>query len=132
MRIEHIAIWTERLELLKDFYVKYFEAQVDADYFNPKKNFRSYFLSFSSGSRLELMQMPTIPPTKDDPYQQFRGIIHFAFEVRRKEEVDQLTEDLAQAGFEVVGQPRMTGDGYYESVIFDPDHNRVEIAFKPS
>lgn len=130
MRIEHIAIWTEQLETLKDFYVKYFDAKIDADYFNPKKNFRSYFLSFASGSRLELMHMPDIPATKDDPYQQYRGIIHMAFEVMKQEEVDHLTQRLSEDGYEVVGAPRMTGDGYYESVIFDPDKNRIEIAYK--
>lgn len=129
MKIEHIAIWTYELEKLKDFYCRYFTAQVDAHYRNEKKNFESYFLSFQQGSRLELMTMPNIPNSQNDVYDQFTGIIHLAFATQTQGEVDQLTERLAKDGYEVVGQPRVTGDGYYESVILDPDKNRIEIAY---
>ena len=127
MKIEHIAIWVEDLEQMRDFYEKYFEAQAGERYHNPKKEFYSYFLSFSEGCRLELMKMPIIPASKNDVYKQFMGIIHFAVTVGSKEKVDELTEVLRADGFEVIGEPRMTGDGYYESVILDPEGNRVEI-----
>lgn len=127
MKIEHIAIWTHDLEKLKGFYVKYFHAQPGERYFNPKKNFSSYFLSFQGGSRLELMNMPGIPQSRSDPYEQFTGFIHIAISVGSKEAVNQLTELLRQDGFKIAGEPRTTGDGYYESVVLDPDGNRLEI-----
>lgn len=127
MQIEHIAIWTADIERLKHFYVNYFNAKVGNKYINIKKGFESYFLSFDTGCRLEIMQMPGIPGTVNDIYKQFTGLIHFAVSVGSKEQVDMLTERLRKDGYEVVGEPRLTGDGYYESVILDADGNRVEI-----
>jgi lactoylglutathione lyase len=129
MMIEHVAIWTHQLENLREFYIKYFQAQSNEKYVNPKKEFSSYFLSFETGCRLELMQMPTVPNSQNDVYQQFTGFVHLAFSVGSKEKVDLLTERLRNGGFEIVGEPRTTGtgDGYYESVVLDPDRNRIEI-----
>jgi lactoylglutathione lyase len=127
MKIEHIAIWSKDIERLKDFYSYYFHTQASEKYFNPKKNFQSYFLSFENGCRLELMQMPGIPDSHNDPHVQFMGLIHIAISVGSKGAVDTLTEQLRKDGFEIVGEPRTTGDGYYESVILDPDGNRMEI-----
>ncbi|MES2517097.1 MAG: VOC family protein [Bacteroidota bacterium] len=127
MHIEHIAIWTNQLEILKDFYVKYFKAKSNDKYHNPTKAFTSYFLTFEKGARLEIMQMPNISVASDNIYQQFTGLTHFAVSVGSKEIVDSLTEKFREDGFEVVGEPRTTGDGYYESVILDPDKNRIEI-----
>ncbi len=127
MKIEHIAIWTRDLEKMKDFYVRFFEAVPNEKYTNTKKNFHSYFLSFQAGARLELMQMPNIPDHKNDVLNQYLGIIHMAFSVGSKEKVDQLTEILRSENYKVVGEPRTTGDGYYESVVLDPEGNRLEI-----
>ena len=127
MKIEHLAIWVDDLELMKRFYEHYFEAQAGELYHNPRKNFTSYFLSFQEGCRLELMHMPNIPGNINAWEDQYRGIIHFAVSVGSKTKVDQLTEDLRQAGYSVVGEPRTTGDGYYESVVLDPENNRIEI-----
>jgi lactoylglutathione lyase len=127
MKIEHIAIWAKDIEKLKNFYANYFQASVGLKYFNAKKNFESYFLSFDSGCRLEVMQMPGIPESKNDALQQFTGIIHFAISVESKEIVDTLTERLRNDGYKIVGEPRTTGDGYYESVVLDPEGNRIEI-----
>lgn len=127
MRIEHLAIWVRNLELMQSFYVKYFDGKSNTKYRNEKKNFESYFISFDSGARLELMQMPGIIDTANNGYEQFIGITHFAVTVGSKEKVDELTEVFRKDGFEIVGEPRMTGDGYYESVILDPEKNRIEI-----
>ena len=126
-RIEHLAIWAKDLERLKAFYVKYFQAVAGEKYRNNAKNFESYFLSFADGCRLELMQMPGIPDSKNDVRAQFTGLIHFAISVGSKEKVDALTEQFRKDGISIVGEPRMTGDGYYESVILDPEGNRIEI-----
>ncbi|HTE09886.1 MAG TPA: VOC family protein [Chitinophagaceae bacterium] len=127
MKIEHLAVWTNQLDVLKAFYIKFFNAIPNEKYHNPGKQFSSYFLSFGDGARLELMQMPGIPNSSNDLMRQNTGLIHFAMSAGSKEKVDSLTEAIRQEGFTVMGEPRWTGDGYYESVILDPDNNRIEI-----
>ena len=125
LHIEHIAIWTCQLEALKTFYETYFLAHAGLKYTNPKTHFESYFLTFAAGSRLELMQRPDIEGPQ--AVQQQVGYAHLAFSVGSREEVDRLTQRLAEDGCQVVSHPRTTGDGYYESVVLDLDGNRVEI-----
>ena len=127
MHIEHIAIWTKELERLKAFYELYFDAKAGEKYINPTKQFESYFLRFASGARLELMHRPSIPETKDNALAQFTGLVHFAVSTGSEAHVDRLTARLARDGYPVVDGPRRTGDGYYESVVLDPDGNRIEI-----
>ena len=128
MKIDHIALWTFDLEKTRLFYEKYFDAKAGVKYFNPKKNFESYFLSFKDGCRLEIMQMPGIIPLgPEHSGKQHMGLIHFAVSVGSKMTVDALTEKLRADGYEVAGEPRQTGDGYYESVVLDPDGNHIEI-----
>ena len=126
MKIEHLAIWVSDLEKMRSFYEDYFSASSGQLYENPNKNFSSYFLSFEEGARLELMQKPEIP-AQPDKAREHLGIIHFAISVGTKEKVDALTERLKIDGYEIVGEPRTTGDGYYESVVLDPEGNRIEI-----
>ncbi|MGC4022507.1 MAG: VOC family protein [Cyclobacteriaceae bacterium] len=125
MKIDHIAIWVKDLEKQRSFYEKFFKAKSSEKYVNELKNFHSYFLSFDSGARIELMHKPETPANKNEG--QSIGIIHFAISVGSKEKVDSLTQELRQAGFSVLDGPRTTGDGYYESVILDPESNRIEI-----
>ena len=125
MHIDHIAIWTHQLEALKIFYENYFAARANQKYTNPKTGFESYFLTFDSSPRMELMQRPDIDGTQTA--EQYVGYAHLAFSVGSKEGVDRLTQRLAEDGCQVVSGPRTTGDGYYESVVLDPDGNRVEI-----
>ena len=127
MKIEHIAIWSQNLEALKTFYETYFEASANQKYTNHSKGFSSYFLTFATGARLELMQMPSVPASKNDPHKQATGLIHLAFSVGSAEKVDALTTRLAQDGYAVLDGPRKTGDGYYESTVLDPEQNRIEI-----
>lgn len=127
MQLEHIAIWTNDLERLRQFYETYFDGKAGAKYQNPKTGFSSYFLAFESGARLELMQMPNIPANANDIDTQSLGLIHMAFVVGDETAVDNLTERMMDDGYRCVGQPRRTGDGYYESVILDPDGNRIEL-----
>lgn len=127
MKIDHIAIWTKNLEGLRSFYIHYFDASSTEIYYNHTKEFRSYFLSFDTDCRLEIMEMPRIPASRNDVIKQFIGIIHFAINVGSKKEVDRLTALLKNDGYKVVNEPRTTGDGFYESVVLDPDGNRIEI-----
>jgi len=127
MIIEHIAIWVRDLEVMRDFYVTYFGGISNEKYRNEKKNYESYFISFDSGARLELMLMPGITDATNTGHEQFIGLTHMAFSVGSKEKVDEMTDTFRAAAYEVVGEPRWTGDGYYESVILDPEKNRIEI-----
>ncbi|MBL7857999.1 MAG: VOC family protein [Cyclobacteriaceae bacterium] len=126
MKIEHLAIWVNNLEAVKSFYEKYFQARAGMKYVNTAKKFESYFLTFDEGARLELMHMPGIQ-SRDDSHQLFIGISHFAISTGSTEKVDNLTEQLRLDGYEIIGEPRTTGDGYYESVVLDPEGNSVEI-----
>lgn len=127
MKIEHIAIWTEDLEAAKDFYTKYFNMTCGGKYINAQKHFSSYFLSFKdSPTRIELMQRPDILKHKDK--RGFtNGLTHFAISVGSKELVNSITEKLRANKFIIQGEPRTTGDGYYESVVLDPEGNLIEI-----
>ncbi len=131
MILEHVAIWTDKLEELKDYYVKYFGGTPTAKYTNEKKQFHSYFLSFKSGARLEIMTMPDIPANANDTIiKQHKGIIHLAFGVTTTQEVDEKAKQLQTNGFKILSGPRKTGDGYYEFETLDPDNNRLEVTTK--
>lgn len=127
MKIEHLAIWVKDLEGMRCFYETYFEAKAGEQYANPQKNFRSYFLRFDGGCRLELMQRPEITENQNGTGAEFTGITHFAIATGSEEQVNQLTRLLRSQGFTIVGEPRRTGDGYYESIVLDPEGNRIEI-----
>ncbi len=127
MHIEHIAIWTPDLERLKHFYEQYGGATAGARYTNSPKQFAAYFLTFASGARLELMQSPLVPDQRPPAGHQRLGLTHLALAVGSREAVDALTERLRTAGYPILDGPRLTGDGYYESVALDPDGNRLEI-----
>ena len=123
--IEHAALWTADLERSRVFYEAYFGAIAGPKYENPAKRFTSYFLSFNSGARLELMHNPTV--TEVLSKQHHLGYAHLAFAVGSETNVNALTERLRNDGYPIAGEPRWTGDGYYESVVQDPDGNLVEI-----
>lgn len=125
MKIEHIAMYVKDLEKTKEFFEKYFDAVSNDMYHNKKTDFKSYFLSFEDGARLELMTRPDI--MDDEKHAARTGYIHVAFRVGSKEKVDILTGQLREEGFEVLSGPRTTGDGYYESCIVDLEGNQIEI-----
>ncbi len=125
MKIEHIALYVKDLEGAKRFFVKYFGAKSNDGYYNPKTNFRSYFLSFEDGARLEIMNKPQMADLQKDISR--TGYAHIAFRVGSKEKVNALTAELKADGYEVISGPRTTGDGYYESCIIAIEDNQVEI-----
>lgn len=127
MRIDHIAIWTFNLEGLRRFYMHYFDAYSSEIYLNHSKNYHSYFLSFGGDCRLELMEMPGIPKSKNDPLKQFTGLVHFSVKAGDRMKVNEITHKLRDDGFQVLSQPHSTGDGFYESTVLDPDGNRIKI-----
>lgn len=125
MKIEHIALYVNDLEESRRFFMKYLDAKSNEEYHNPNTDFRSYFLSFEDGARLELMNKPEM---QDYPKDLSRtGYAHIAFSVGSKEKVDKLTAELKDDGYKVVSGPRTTGDGYYESCIVVIEGNQIEI-----
>lgn len=125
MKIDHIAMYVNDLDKAKDFFVKYFGGRSNGMYRNPKTDFRSYFISFDGGARLEIMNKPQMENSEKNPAR--TGYIHIAFSVGSREKVAELTERVKNDGFEVISGPRTTGDGYYESCILDLEGNQIEI-----
>lgn len=125
MKIEHIAMYINDLEKARSFFMQYLGAKSNEGYHNPRTDFRSYFLSFDDGARLEIMNKPGM---KDEEKAQARtGYIHIAFSLGNKERVDALTKKLREDGYEVISGPRTTGDGYYESCMIGIEGNQIEL-----
>lgn len=126
-RIEHVAFWARDLEALCGFYSRHFGAAVGPLYENPAHGFRSRFLTFDGGARLEIMATTQLAPAEHPPGAQRMGLTHLAISLGSEAAVDELTQRLAAAGVPVLDGPRRTGDGYYESVVLDPEGNRLEL-----
>ena len=141
MKIEHVAIWANDIDKVCEFYRKYFGGVVQPLYHNPTKQFTSRFITFDDGARLEIMHRPDIGGdagtvgslteskfhVKQSEIAEHFGFAHLSFSVGSKEDVDRLTQKMSDDGISIVGEPRTTGDGYYESVVLDPEGNRIEI-----
>ncbi|AKN31289.1 glyoxalase [Clostridium carboxidivorans P7] len=125
MRIEHVAMYVNDLENTKDFFISYLNAKSNDGYHNNNTGFKSYFLTFEDGARLEIMNKPNMEDI--DKTLTRTGLIHIAFSVGSKEKVDKLTEKLKKDGYKVISGPRTTGDGYYESCIIGIEGNQIEI-----
>ena len=125
MHIEHVAMYVKDLEKAKEFFVKYFNAKANDLYHNKKTNFKSYFLSFDNGARLEIMTKPEMEDEKKSLNK--TGYVHLAVSSGSKEAVDKLTARLKTDGYEVISGPRTTGDGYYESLIVVIEGNQIEV-----
>lgn len=125
--IDHIALWVRNLDAFCAFYECHFGALVGALYENPAKGFRSRFLYFSTGARIEAMTTNTLSLVELPPGAERIGFTHLAITLASESEVDNLTSKLKAQGVSVINGPRRTGDGYYESVILDPEGNRIEL-----
>lgn len=125
MRIEHIAMYVNDLDKAKDFFIKYFGASANDGYHNKNTDFRSYFLTFDGGARLEIMNCPNM--CDEEKGIRRTGLVHIAFSVGSREKVDKLTERLKNDGYTVISGPRVTGDGYYESCVLGIEDNQIEI-----
>lgn len=127
MKLHHTAIWVNDLEKIKTYYTKFFQATSNEKYVNRDTGFSSYFLSFESGSQLEIMHRADIPDNANDTVKQHKGYIHLAFLVNSRDEVEAKAKELQEAGYPILRGPRLTGDGYYEFETLDPEWNRLEV-----
>ncbi len=125
MMIDHAALYVRDLEAARDFFIRYFGASANGGYHNPKTGLRTYFLTFSEGARLEVMTRGGLP--EGDPSAEQTGFTHLAFTLGGREAVDALTARLSADGYAVIGGPRVTGDGYYESCVLGPEGCRLEL-----
>lgn len=128
MHFEHIAIWVDDIERMRQFYMKYFDMTCSAKYFNPKRNYTSYFLAFGgSRTRIELMHIPDIQPNPASSRHLMKGLAHLALVVGDIEAVNAFTTRFREDGYTIASEPRTTGDGYYESAVLDPEGNYIEM-----
>lgn len=111
MKIEYLAMYVNDLEKAKYFFVTYFNGLPNEVYYNKGTGFRSYFFTFESVSRQELMnkrvmevEIKTLTRT---------GVIHIALSVGSKDAVDALAVRLKEGGYPVISGPKTRGDGYY-------------------
>ncbi|ACU61792.1 VOC family protein [Chitinophaga pinensis] len=127
MKIDHVAFWVEDLEAMRYFYLTHFEATCGERYMNPVKKFYSYFITFNDGgSRIELMHRADIAANSQQ--RGFvTGIAHLALTVGNRERVDAMIAHFRAHGYKIIGEPRVSGDGYYEGVILDPEENVIEL-----
>ncbi len=131
IKLDHIAIWADDIEKIKEYYIRFFDAESNNKYINPNTGFSSYFLSFGDGSRIEVMHRADIPDNANDVIErQYKGYIHISFVVDTKADVDAKAKQLADAGYPILRGPRVTGDGYYEFETIDPENNRLEVMIK--
>lgn len=124
MKIEHVAIWSRDIEGLREFYCRHFGCVAGPRYENPDTGFSSYFLRFAAGARLEIMQQPGLDAAGQTAV---CGLAHFAVATGSEAAVRSLTAQLRAQGVRVRGEARWTGDGYFESVVLDPEGNQIEI-----
>lgn len=133
VKLAQVAIWARNLEGLRQFYERHFGARAGEKYRNEGKQFESYFLTFPGGGQVELMQRPDIreparaPATEPGRARECFGFAHFGLQVGSQAAVDEMTRKVADAGLPVLDGPRRTGDGYYESIVADPEGNRILI-----
>ena len=125
MNLEHVALYVDDLEATKVFYIRHFGATANNKYHNPRSGLQTYFLTFDGGARLEIMQRPGMSPRASGEYP--LGYTHISFKLGSVEKVDELTRELQESGCPLLNGPRMTGDGYYESVLSDPEGNLIEL-----
>lgn len=125
MRIEHVAAYVRDLYGARGFFEKYLGASAGDEYHNSKTGFRSFFLTFEDGARLEIMTKPGVENV--DAAIERLGFTHLAFSVGSERAVNELTARLREDGYEVVSGPRKTGDGYYESLVVGFDSLRIEV-----
>lgn len=125
MKIDHIAMYVSDLERSKKFWCKYFGAKPNDMYYNPRTGLKTYFLTFEDATRLEIMSCLDMIDSEKHTTQ--TGYTHIAINVGGQDVVNSLTEILRNDGYRVISEPRMTGDGYYESCVLDAEDNRIEI-----
>lgn len=126
-KIEHLAIWVKDLEKMKAFYTHWFGFQSNNKYVNPTKGFSSYFLQAKENNHCRIELMASEKALVNAPNETFYGLAHIALSVGSERNVDELTENMRAAGVNILGEPRWTGDGYYESVVEDPEGNKIEL-----
>ena len=125
MKLDHIALYVDDLEAMKSFYTRHFGASANEQYRDRRTGLRTYFLSFEGGARLEIMQRSEVSPRASSG--NTLGFTHISFKLGSQEKVDQLTTRLQEVGCPLLNGPRVTGDGYYESVLTDPEGNQIEL-----
>ena len=124
-QIEHIALATSDVERLSDFYQQLGAAASPAST-DSDTGLQSRVLDFC-GVRLELIE-PAGSCVCATGNGRLPELMHLGFALGSADAVDELSRIIATAGHRVLQPPRRTGDpGRYESVVLDPDGNRLKL-----
>ncbi len=124
VHLHHVALWVRDLERMREFYESVLGGSSGSLYENPRTGFRSYFISFGEGCQVELMSEEA---RDDSPSAANLGYAHIALSLGSPTAVKEAVERLRSCGVRVIGEPRTTGDGYYEAIIEDPECNKIEL-----
>lgn len=124
-QIDHIALATDDLAGLCGFY-RSLGGIASPTSTDPDTGARRCVLDFC-GVRLELFERPTRGECATGNGQG-PALLHFGFALGSADAVDQLTGVVAAAGHPILEPPqRVGGSGNYESVVVDPDGNRLKL-----
>jgi len=125
VQIEHIALATSDLQRLCIFY-RQLGAVVSSASTDSDTGLRICVFDFC-GTRLEVFERPGTRPDVAGG-ERSPGLIHVGFALGSADAVDELTGSLAAAGHRVLEPPHRSSElGRYESVVLDPDGNRLKL-----
>ena len=124
-QIEHIALATNQLESLCDFYRRLGGVSLPI---SPELDdgLRGCVLDFC-GVRLGVFELRSGHPEAGEG--QSPRLLHLGFALGSADAVDELSRVLAAAGHRVLEPPHRAGElGRYESIAIDPDGNRLKLS----
>lgn len=129
MFLDHISMYADDPEKTKEFYEKYFGGESNHGIINEDTGTMSYFLSFGGGgtAKLEIINRPEIKNMQKNHID--LGYLRLAFMQDSEEDVNNKIEELREAGYQIIKEPRIAEDGYYSGVVLDPGDNQVEILY---
>jgi lactoylglutathione lyase len=126
IQIDHIALATDDLACLHGFY-RSLGAVASPTSTDRDTGALSCVMDFC-GVRLVLFERPSSGEAEIGN-EQAPALLHLGLALGSADAVDELTAVIAAAGHRVVEPPGRNGEaGRYESVVLDPDGNRLKLS----
>ncbi|WP_345829657.1 VOC family protein [Pantoea sp. BRR-3P] len=125
MKIAHVALWTNNLTAQQHFWQDFFGGTSNELYISKNRpGFRSHFIRLHEGATIELMALEALAQGANGT--ELTGWAHIAINVGARQDVDAMVKRASEQKI-LVSPARITGDGFYEALIRDPDGNLIEI-----